>query len=1151
MRSRLNQLLHGPRNVGARRTPLGGGLGLHVPTPLRAVWLVAMPFAAWGQTAPVADMQDAEIAAFSEAVVRAEDRASALRADALQRYEQQRADQLGAIDAAYTNTINALEADERARRTEAIGRLEAFLARHTDIRATSDVRLRLAELAYQQAEEEWFERADAYNDALVEAGDDLDRLAALEAQGEPKADLSVVNRLLSDIVRSNAGLPLAEQYELLDVAYYMLAFTYVNGNAAQYDEVRALKVFRELTDVRPDSPYADAAHLLIGRYLFQDDKIEEAISEFETVIARGPSSDWFADAVYFLAWSRYRQSRHDEAKAGFVELLTLSQALAERTGKPSGYAPEAVTYIALSLLDEADAAFITPLERAQQFFATFEETPPWAWEVYRQLAEALTRYSRYDESIAAYRFLQADEAFRFRPENPEFQDRVVGLLQRGYGADLAAAGQAQLEMTELYGENSPWWEANRANPEAIATARRFIERYLLDVAVDFKVRAQEALVAGDPSAEGLFSEAAARYRTYLTRFPVSDGFFEHQFQLADALYFAGDIVGAEKEFTSLARNAAYHPFGGVSVFLLARTRQKLVETTVGPFGEPVADAPVERTVTLRSGKTLEVRALVPAQKAFVDAAENALVFDYGPPPEGVETDMRDLIEEEGPNYKYLIAQTLFYANRFTEARPRLLELVQDYPRTLAASYAATLYIDSYTIEEDYAQVRRWSREFASTPLGPDQTTDTIFFRNALEASTYELGVVSFKDEAYDASAEAFLSFVDEFPRSEKVASALLSAAGAYSRLGRFEDANVIYARFLKQFPSHPEAPQFYLRLAENFGSTFQLDKAVSYYRDLVSLFPSHRNAAVATYMIAFLQEGTGEHLAAAQGYEAYAQKFPDEADAEEVMYRAGLQYELVSDDRALAFYQRYLKRWGLKDADRAMAAQAQIAELYESRGRGRDAQRARAALLPMFDEAIASGATLGPKARDLAAEVAFGEVEALYQAVVSHEMPKDDKKLADLLKDTIPGQLIELDEKAKALIEKFVSFPYTTAAMYLRGAARAWYAEFGYQVTPPPGLSPVMEQAFWDFLQADLYPQMDNFKAQAIAILTQVKDLAKSQQQHSLWVDKASIKLNEIDPTQYSADKPPLVADAVAFERLPVRPVAPVSTEAAAGKEQP
>src|SRR5262249_40487216 len=70
----------------------------------------------------------------------------------------------------------------------------------------------------------------------------------------------------------------------------------------------------------------------------------------------------------------------------------------------------------------------------------------------------------------------------------------------------------------------------------------------------------------------------------------------------------------------------------------------------------------------------------------------------------------------------------------------------------------------------------------------------------------------FGDEG--VALDRFRAFVDRFPDSTLVPSAVLALADTSFRLGRWADAEREARRFLKLAPNHPEAGRILVRLAE-------------------------------------------------------------------------------------------------------------------------------------------------------------------------------------------------------------------------------------------------------------------------------------------------------------------------------------------------
>lgn len=1067
----------------------------------------------------------AEVSAVQETLQRFQDRVREFHQDTVEMVQREQRDQLARKTRLQDEALARLDGEEKRRRELAIAQFEGFLRTYPSIEYASDVRLRLAELVFKTAEERWLVDTKVYFDAIEAAGDDLDLLAELEDKGEPQIDLSQVIALMQRIIDDNRGRPVAEQFALLDVAYHMLGFCYEAPNSMQQSRDKAEATFQELVRVRPNSDYSDAAHILLGKYAFDDVEYARSIPEFQAVLDRGAEFRYYDFAMYQLAWARYKLNEYDEAMRLFVQILDLSEVAERDTGRASLYAQEAVEYLALSILDQADEKSVTPLVRFNDFFASLGAPRKYRWDVASKLARALDSYDRAEEAVEVFQFLQTDPEFRLRPENPNFQAEIVKLLSRGYAADLKKAGEARLVLTERYGEGSEWWLANRNDPEALATARQYIESSLLEVALEVKVRAQES---GDPAA---YSLAADKYREYLDKFPISDNYFLNQMQLADALYNAKRFDEAVVEYEQLLRYDRFHPLGDLSALFVFRCREQLLRNAVGNLDARVPTAEIERTYTSVGGSEITVYQLEDVQRAFIVGADLILNRTYGPPYEGY--DIAGRVDALRPKVIYLAAQQLYYANRFDEARPRLEELILKYPTTDEAAYAANLLLNSYIAENDSPNIRKWSRAFATMRLGASEALAAEKgrqFQDTLEKATYQVGADASARGDYLAAAEAYLAFVQEFPKSNNVPDALLSAAFNYDRLGRSVDANQLYERFVREFPSHPDARQFYYSIASNYEATFQLEKAIGFYEQLVQRFPDYKDSPDALYMVAFLKEGMGDHLGAARGYERYASQYPAVSDREAVYFRAGAMYELVGSDAALKFYQDYLRQFGISVPDHAIEAQAAIARLYKGAGRSREAAKASQSIVEVFDRVVAAGGTLSERSHDLAAAAAFGEVMAAYEAFIAKKLSRDEKKDADLLLTQMPKEAAEFDARVAAFMNKYLSFEYITACIYLQGAARAFYGKLGLSMEPPPGTPEDMMDAYWELLMEQVFPQFEAVEVQAIQKYEAVLALAKQQRRHGVWVDKAQAGLNDLRPGDYPAVKTP-IAGAVNVEQ--------------------
>jgi cellulose synthase operon protein C len=1039
----------------------------------------------------------------------------------------------GRVRESYDDLINALEDVEIVQRDTAIEKFKFFLERYPDVPYSSHVRFRLAELLFEIASAAWLDESEEYYaemEALDE--DDLDAMAAFDEREEPRIEFRPMMELYRRIIEDNEGLPDDEAYEYLDGAYYMLGWCYYEANSTLTDIDVAIDIYRELIEKRPDSDLADAAHLLLGNYYFDSNLFDEAIAEYEYVYSKGSDAKYYTDAMYQLAWSRYKLSDYDEGLRLFTELLDYSEELELQRGKPSDFAPDAATYMAHTFADISEQSdLLTAVQVAEEYFSR-SEPREYEWEVYKELAEVLVQYLRADEGIEVYRKLQNDPRWVYRPENPEFQMNVVTFLGTGLFADPAASGQARLELTQRYNDASEWWAANRSNPEALATARKFIESSLLQVAIEYRVKAQET------GAEADYLMAANKYREYLEKFPISDDYYKQQWYLADSLAQGKEYRLAEEEYASLYGNRKNHIYGDGAVYQLMDTRLQIALNEVGPSDKLPESAEVERTYTGPNGNEINVYELTPPHANFVESADTVLAREFQREPGEGMPDYRGAVEERRAKIMYIAAQVLFTHNRFDEARPRLLDLIDNFPRTEEASFAAGLLVDSYLTEGDLDQVRKYTRKFTTMVLGTAEVADPEGkFLSTLEATAFKQAKGLADAGEYKDAADAFLSFLEEFPGSEHKVYALYNAAHYLQEIGKAERANELFEQFVNLYPEHEWSKQLYFRIAVNYESTFDLDKAVDYYERLVDKFPDYIDAANAMYNAAFLKIGLGDHIGAARGFEEYARRFPDQSDKEKVYYRAGGQWEEVGERQALKFYKGYLKSYGEENPEHMIEAMYAIAEIYNKQGNTRAYERQMADILVAFDEQIAKEAELGPNARHYAAMQAFKEIQAAYDDYIKDELTRDDEKDAVLLNETKPEGIKAFKELSDQFIAKYSDFEYATAALFLQGMTLFYYADLGLAVQPPKGLTEDEEWAFLDILEEQFYPKFYEVEEAGFEHMNQLFDLAKTQKKHSVWIDNTYNVLNKRRPADFPAVKNELLGGVDSSVPHTIRPI--------------
>lgn len=1128
----------------------------------RLLVLLALALHSTADAQPIpTDLQPSaeEVEAWRRAAERFTQRLTEVHADTVAYAAQRRTEAHRRVAQRYDGLIQDLVVLDRSHRDTAIEQLESFLGRNPTGELAFSARFRLAELRFEQAQERYLEASEAYYEA-IDADDD-----ASTDLVEPTIDFSPSIEQYRRIIEDNLALPPEQRWEHLDGVFVLLGNALYQETSAQRDEEEARRVLRQLIAEIPHSDLVDRAYLFLGGLEFAKGDYDAAIAEYEGVVAKGPEAAYYYEALYQLAWTRFKLSEYDRVLSLFAELLDHSEQLERATGKASPVAQDAKRFMAFSFADLALIQGRDAHEVAVDWFAG--KHPRYEREVFVELADVLRRYGRGNERLAVLTYLQSgpvidgQPAWTHRADNPAFQGEIVDMLSRDpIVMDLVRAGEERIELTERYGEQSAWWRANRNHPEALAVAREHIESGLLQVAEEYFVRAQEAR---DPT---LYAKAAEKYVEYLDAFPIADDWYDQQWYLANAYKYAENWQAAADVFERLFRGRRYHPYGGAALYELMNARLIVTQQRTGPpdrgcegcttfssgewarTGSRAAPVlAVERTYPSAApgpdGEAVHIPVYrVPADRlAFIEAVDVLLGWEWTEPdPRELPPnfpDYREAFEEQRTTFLYLTGQMLYHANRFDEARERLERVVQLDPRSIEAQYSAGLIVDSYLAEGDLQQVRNVTKRFSAMILGPSDTSSEVF-ASALEGSTFELANALAAEGQHAEAAEAFLSFMREFPESESLPAALNNAAFYMAEAGRIDRANELYEEFVERFPTHEWTPRHLFVIASNYEAVFELERAIDYFERLHQRFPDDPNAPDALWEAAFLAVGLGRHEQAARGFERYAERYPDRPDAEDTFWRAGEQWEKVSDRDALAFYARYRDRYGLTHPDHALQAEARIAAIHERRGETRSWERQLERIVTMYDRIRASGGALGADAIHSAAGAEFPTLLKAFETLTADRLSGDDARDAKLLQDIKPQQIKAFEDKVRGFVSKYPgAFEWNSGAFLLQAKAALYFADLGLGIQCPANYTEEQCWAFQDILEEQVFPEYYAVQDVGVQRLSELVDVALEQGRHSAHIDEALRELNRRDPLKWPAVKHELRGEMPVTLPLPLAPL--------------
>ncbi len=1007
------------------------------------------------------------------------------------------------IESSYGAQTQQLEDTENALRRVAISRLEAFLSKYPGTDYTPDMMFRLADLYFEESELQFFAADQEY--------------IRLEAQAASRPEMELPEPPTKDYTRSmdlyRQIIERHPKYENLADTYYMLAWCYSAPNAKQYDPDAARDVNKTIAERYPGTEFANDANMRLGEYYFDQPgvpgnplgAVPTAIAYYETVIADGPAGRNYDEAIYKLGWSYYKINDYDRALAYLVQLLDYSDQQFLETGRISNMRPEAIEYLAISYADIADRQSKRPMEVAQAHLGKLGDQKKWEHDVVERLATILELQTKYDDAIDVYSLLQS--RWPNDPKNPEYQHRIAVIYGSKYlpFPDPDRAAKAMAVLTDRYSDGGAWYIANRANPDAIATARSYIETSLASVAVEYLVRARETKNIDD------YKLAAAKFEEFLNTFPFGADFDLYEWYHALALFESNQFVAAERAYTQILKNDR-SPYRDGARFQVMKCREQVALARYGKLDVVPPNATVRQVITTPNNKQVTVYEVSDEQKSFVAAADDLVGREFTDP------EWAKALEDDRAALLYIPAQIYYLHGQYDEARARLDRLLAAYPGTDEAVYASSLYVNTYNFEGNLEAVRTYTTKFSTMELGKDPELRKVKlqeFADIREGAAFTLAYELIEKGDRAAAAEAYVQFMAEYPNSKFYKDALYNAANNFDLSGRAAKAIQLFEQYVAKYPTDDRSQGLYFRVAETYSSTMDLNKAIAAYDSVVKLFPASQDAPGALYNASFLRVGQGAHGDAARGFEKYGSTYTSQSDAESVYYRAGAQWELVSEKDAEEFYLRYLKRFPSENPNHGIEAAYKLAKIYEKRGDSRRATAAWAQVQQIFGVNATNTGVTG-QTRSVAAQGALRGLVADFERFKQIKWTTSEAKNVELLAKIKSDERKALEARAINLIATYQDYDTAAASLYLQGMSLFAYADMAYDIPPPKGLTEEELDIYRETVDKTFrIPAEDAGKARLLSAL----EKARAEKRWCEWNTKTVIALNDRYPSEFPSER--------------------------------
>jgi cellulose synthase operon protein C len=950
------------------------------------------------------------------------------------KYEERRAK----ITSAFEAQLKDLEADERVLRKSAIERFEAFIARYPEEpRTTPDAMFRLAELYFEESKDQQRLAQKQYEELLKK----------LPPGEEPPPDAPVkFDKSIALYRRLEEKFP---AYKLADGVHYLLA--YVLEQQGDLEESR--DTFAQLVEQFPQSRFVPEAWMRIGEYWFDNTGADAnaglaKAAEAYTHVTQYPEGTLYDKGLYKLGWTYYRLDQYDQAVDAFVKLIDAYEARAKAEETPEGQQKqasgelreEALQYTAISFADETWGG----VEKAKAFFGKGGQRR-WESEFWRKLGDIYFDQTKHAPAIECYQIvLSKDPAAPFAPQ---LQQRIVQAWERD--RDFEKAWQARDALVKQFGEGSPWFEANKKDPEVLAKTRDLMERSLYGSAVFHHQQAQTYKKAQKYElALKEFQAAALAYGTYLDRFPHARNLYETRFFHAETLYNSLRFEEAAAEYAKVRDDNTDGRYLNDASYSVVLSLQKEIDRLERagkldtlPFYK-AAERPADANL-----KPIELEELWQRQVAAADAFIRVMPKD-----------------EKAPELLFKSGETYYRHNQFDEARRRFKLLIDTYPASPEAEYAGNLTLETFLAEQDWNKVEAFSSE--QLRRGGKKLED----KRRGELSTIQLGArfkraTALMDEKkYEEAAKLFIQAVDDDPKVEFADKALNNAAFCYQQAYRFESAIKLYERLFTQYPQSPLADASVFLVGFAAEKAFDFDKAIDRYELLVDKYAQSPKRADALFNLAHALERLQRYPEAQRAYVRYAQTFPDKEDAPAMLFTGALVAERTKNwKQEIADLTDYIRRFkkSEKEKERIVLAYLKIGLAFKQLGSEGPAKSSFQDAVSEFDQRKLTPADLVGAAAAAEARFNLAEIELASYDRLKIEARGRGTAFEKSLKAALNKKA---EEREKALgVYKEVAFKYkrpdwVVAALYRAGYLDERFAAALNEAPIPPEIRKAGEE---------------------------------------------------------------------------------------------
>jgi len=839
-----------------------------------------------------------------------------------------------------------LEGQVATKRRDQIEDLKKIIELSPDPKEKPNLLFRLGELYWEESKYFFFE-ANRKDDDKIRAINADDKAGIERAEAEKKELADKSKEFAQKAVEQYSRIVQEfKDFERTDEVLYFLGLNLFEMG----DEKRGLVAYNRLISKYQKSRYLPDSYLAVGEHYFNNSKgkrdyLEKALENYKAA-AKYPDNAVYGYALYKQGWCYFNMNDFDKAMDQFKAVVLYADFAGDK--EVEGTPTKGGKSNRAGLAREARNDYVRAYSRgggspneAKDKFSKLSKTPDDLRLMMKQLANLLYEDGKDREAAVTYKMLIDERPIS--PEAPGFQSRIIDCIMRAGNKKMTVQQVRRLVkiMDDVLTKNTKLEDKDK---KSLDEARELSERTISNLAVSWHKEAQKTR---DDETFGLANDV---YTDYLTLFPDGPKSYDLRFFWATLLSEnLNKFDKAAEEYTKVVL---------IDIGRVEKNTKPGKFFYDAAYNSILAWDEVVKKATFAPVPVGAPAPIPPEKKNLVDACERYLKF--------VEKG------EKKVEIAYKAARVYYDYNHLDEAIPRYTDIALKYPDYKSENgdrvgeSAANQVLDSYNLLKDWAKLNEYARKFyASDKLAVGKFREEL--ATYIEQSSFKLIAQLEANKEYQKAAEAYLSFVNEWPKSDLADQALFNASIDFYNAKMLDRAIEVRKLIIQKYPKSKYVPETMFALADGYEAIADFDKAADYYEKYASQYEKTRGPAGkkgakapaksaksalkggkdakdaaeqlwvegkaqdALFNAGIFRDGLGQYKQALRNREKYLELWPDSKDAEAVTKSIIDLYEKTAQwSRAQKDYEEYERKF-MKEPSKVLWAEGRIAAIFEDK----------------------------------------------------------------------------------------------------------------------------------------------------------------------------------------------------------------------------